>query len=103
VSDISCVPFSNFDGESIVIEQISKSSSSLTLSRDIIPLSTRDKPGRIDKWIKEDEIDLSLFKVSGTYWTISFDEYLGNVQSLQVTGHTMTSMSQLFVTDNFVA
>jgi len=74
-SHADCSEFNSLGGETVVIDFISKGTSSAEYSAYQVPFGGSPN----NRWLGESSTDLAIYRVSGTYWMVRFDESLENV------------------------
>uniref|UniRef100_A0A7S4I964 Fibronectin type-III domain-containing protein n=1 Tax=Odontella aurita TaxID=265563 RepID=A0A7S4I964_9STRA len=97
-----CVPFSLPDGETALVETVSQGRESLQFTADQIPLGTKESSSTPGTWLGGDATDLSLYRVTGTYWSIQFDDYLGDMIAMSISHGNLPPTANAEVYDNLV-
>lgn len=69
---------------------------------DSIWLSDADDASVSTHWVHNTDENLSIFLVSGRSWSVKFDQYLGDVPSLQTGSNSLSPRSTLTVHDDAV-
>ena len=75
VSNSDCSAFDSSGGERIVIDVISQGKSSAEFSIHQVPFGGRP----VGRWLGESSTGLPIYRVSGTFWKVRFEESLENV------------------------
>lgn len=100
--DEDCVPFLPENGEIIEIQTLQDGSSSTPFTASQLPLAEIHSPTRPARWAGNDERGLILYRLTGTMWTVSFDNYLGNVLPLSISAKELPDTARAFIFDNVV-
>ena len=102
-SDMSCIPFSDVGGESIILESIMYSELSGAFSSQFIALGSLQSSTTRAKWLRPDSFHLSLYQITGKRWSIEFENYLGDAPSFHALKNTLPeSSSTVKIYDNIV-
>jgi hypothetical protein len=101
--DGACSPFSDPRGEVILLETIQEQSFSPTFGRNQIPLGSATNPTIASKWLRGKDNMLKLYKVSGKYWDIRFDEYFGDVPQMKLAQSSLSHSTTLSVIDDVIS
>lgn len=72
---LDCTPFDALGGEKIVILGVSQGSSAAEFSASQLPFGGNP----VGQWIGEPAENLSIYRVSGSYWFVRFDQSLDNI------------------------
>lgn len=102
-TDVSCSPFNRSNGEMLVVETLREHNVSPSFSSNLIPLASVDDPAMGVKWIGGDREALALYRVTGKFWDIDFDQYSGNVPPIEVVhGTALPPTMQLYMIDDVI-
>jgi len=94
-SHVDCTTaFDSAGGEQVVIDTIVEGKSSAGFSANQVSFSGNQR------WLGETSSDLPIYRVSGTFWFIDFEESLGNVD-LAIDSSELSSNAQASVEPNF--
>ncbi|KAL7440180.1 hypothetical protein ACHAXH_004154 [Discostella pseudostelligera] len=95
-ANLDCVPFDSLRGEKIVFHSTSQGMSSADFSASQMPVTGNP----VGRWIGEAAANLGIYRVSGTFWLVRFDQSLGHV-ALSIDSTELSSSSYASVTPQF--
>ena len=74
-SHVDCSAFDDAGGEKVVMDTLSQGKSAAKFSKLQVPFDGSP----VDRWLGEPVSNLPIYRVSGTFWFIRFEQSLGNV------------------------
>ena len=110
-----CTPFIPAGGESAEVKTIRNGSASMAYTSSQLPLGPLVGPfesqqvssslphvglDSSSRWHGSSAQDLALYRVTGTLWTATFDEYLGDVPSMEISMGSLPQSADARVFDN---
>lgn len=102
-TSVDCGAFSSAEGESVTLDELNGSSRPFSkISASSINLGMHNDPLSRGRWLKDDESPLFLFKVTGHYWVIRYDEFLGDAMAPGVIPYTLSSSAKTNIFDDVV-
>ena len=103
-ADPECDAFDTVSGEQGLLEYVQKATNPRTkMDANKLHLGLSSDSSKAARWPNNSQVALSLLKISGTRWTIRFDNYLGDVPSLTGISHLHSLNSKVSTKDNFVS
>ena len=102
-SAVGCDAFDAASGEQGILENVHEFvNQNLQMYTDKLHLGISSDSSKMARWPNDSQIALSLYKVSGTIWTIRFDNYLGNAPSLGVVSNLHPTNLQISIQNDVV-
>lgn len=108
-----CTPFIPAGGESAEVKTMRNGSASMAYTSSQLPLgplvgplesrqisSSVLGPDSSSRWHGSSAQDLVLYRVTGTLWTATFDEYLGDVPAMEISMGSLPQSADARVFDN---
>ena len=110
---VDCTAFSAIDGESVEITTVRDGSTSMQFTASQLPLGSGmhgdsgdvpssplpPPPGR---WMGNSAQDLSLYRITGTQWTTTFDDFLGDAPKMEISVGSLPESAHAGVFDDVV-
>lgn len=103
-SNCTGVAFSDHDGERVEVDVLAKGAGVATAAfvRSVLPLGDADEAKNPGQYLGRGGASLPIYKLSGSYVTVAFDDALGDVEPIQIDASNLASGVSASVYDNVV-